>query len=297
MEITIVVLVFVILMLISYLFMQKKEIRRLAQSLKTILETDTNHLLHVETSDKDVKALSKEINDLVKYIKTKEVIISQKNEALKKGITNITHDFRTPLTSSLGYIDLVLHDNITKEEKQKDLKIIQARLLRLSELINNFFEYSKTISNKEKQNLTSINVIDLLEERIIFFYEDFHNQNRKIELDKPNEKIMMLSNRNMLSRIFDNLIGNAFKHSNKDLKIQVVQDQTIKIIFRNKIDNYDLDVDRIFDEFYISDISRTKGNTGLGLAIVKDFTELLDGRVVANIKEDILNIEIVFKSI
>lgn len=73
----------------------------------------------------------------------------------------------------------------------------------------------------------------------------------------------MVSNKEMLMRIFDNLIGNAYKHSKSNLEITIKKNKKIKINFSNKLDNYNLDITHIFDEFYIMDISRTKGNTGL----------------------------------
>ena len=64
-------------------------------------------------------------------------------------IRNISHDLRTPLTSSLGYVNLMLDCDIPEKEKIKNLKIVEERLKRLSELIDSFFEFSKIISNDE----------------------------------------------------------------------------------------------------------------------------------------------------
>ena len=68
-----------------------------------------------------------------------------------------------------------------------------------------------------------------------------------------------------------------------------------EISFSNQVLSNDLDISQIFDEFYTTDISRTKGNTGLGLAIVKSFTVLLGGKIEAFLKEDFLYIIIKFK--
>lgn len=63
-----------------------------------------------------------------------------------KMMTNISHDLRTPLTSALGYIDIILKSDLSEEEKKRDLITIEKRLRRLEELINSFFEFSKIIS-------------------------------------------------------------------------------------------------------------------------------------------------------
>ena len=76
----------------------------------------------------------------------------------------------------------------------------------------------------------------------------------------------------MLFRSFDNIIINAYKHSTSNLKVQTkIQENKITIKFTNKLEDSNLDISAIFDEFYTSDISRTKENTGLGLAIAKEF--------------------------
>ena len=99
----------------------------------------------------------------------------------------------------------------------------------------------------------------------------------------------------MLLRILDNLIRNAYKHSDGDLRIEVHQDDTkIEIYFVNNLLYNDLNVDRMFDEFYTVDISRTKGNTGLGLAIAKEFVMQLKGNIKAEKRKKEINIVIEF---
>ena len=96
----------------------------------------------------------------------------------------------------------------------------------------------------------------------------------------------------MLLRIFDNLIGNALKHGIGDLTIRLEKSDAIKISFSNGVLDENIDTVHIFDEFYTKDISRTGGSTGLGLAIAKEFTELLGGRIAAEVIREQLVISI-----
>ncbi len=98
----------------------------------------------------------------------------------------------------------------------------------------------------------------------------------------------------MLMRIFDNLISNALKHGNCDLKINVKSTENLHITFTNEYSSADMNIEHIFDEFYTTDISRTKGNTGLGLAISKQFTELLGGNIQANLNGNSFILTITF---
>lgn len=140
-----------------------------------------------------------------------------------------------------------------------------------------------------------INLNEVLGNCIANYYEDFKKANRKIILTyNLNNKIIVNANQELLTRIFDNLIGNAYKHSISDLEIEIVQENRIKITFINELQYRELDTNKIFEEFYTVDISRTKGNTGLGLAIAKEFTESLKGKIYANKKNNKLIITIEF---
>ncbi len=295
MEIILVILVIIILFLVCYLFFMKMELRRIKKELDLVLSRKTNGLVHTEFTSKEIHDLVECINTHLTEIKSKESKLERKNANFVKMIRNISHDLRTPLTSSLGYVSLMLESDVTEQEKIKNLKIVEERLKRLSELIDSFFEFSKIISNDQIIELDEINLVAVIEKAISNHYEDFSKDNRMIAFKTNKRKIKIKSNEVMLIRVFDNLIRNAYKHSNGNLDIEINQtDEKVKIKFINDLLYKDLDVDRVFDEFYTVDISRTKGNTGLGLAIAKEFVEQLNGKIKADKKNNKLIITIIF---
>lgn len=295
MEIILVILVIIILFLVCYLFFMKKELRRIKKELDLVLSRKTNGLVHTEFSSKEIHDLVECINTHLTEVKSKESKLERKNADFVKMIRNISHDLRTPLTSSLGYVSLMLESDISEQEKIKNLKIVEERLLRLSELIDSFFEFSKILSNNQVIELDEINLVAVIEKAISNHYEDFSKDNRIINFKASQRKVNIKSNELMLTRVFDNLIRNAYKHSNGNLDIEVNKNNDkIKIKFINDLLYNDLDVERIFDEFYTVDISRTKGNTGLGLAIAKEFVEQLKGEINAEKKSNKLIITITF---
>ena len=295
MEIILVILVIIILFLVCYLFFMKMELRRIKKELDLVLSRKTNGLIHTEFTSKEIHDLVECINTHLTEIKSKESKLERKNANFVKMIRNISHDLRTPLTSSLGYVSLMLESDITEQEKIKNLKIVEERLKRLSELIDSFFEFSKILSNDQIIELDEINLVAVIEKAISNHYEDFSKDNRMIDFKTNKRKIKIKSNEVMLVRVFDNLIRNAYKHSNGNLDIEINQtNDKVKIKFINDLLYNDLDVDRIFDEFYTVDISRTKGNTGLGLAIAKEFVEQLNGKIKADKKNNKLIITIAF---
>lgn len=281
MNFVIIFLVIIIFILIIYLFLLKKEIVKITTELKEIKNEDTNLTIHSNISSNELAYLINEINSLLVSIRDKEILLERKNSNVRKMMTNISHDLRTPLTSAIGYIDIVLNEDLSEEEKKKSLKIIKNRLKKLEELINSFFEFSKIMSKDKKPDLESVNIVSLLEECIANYYDDYSRENRKILFENSILKLNILSNNKMLTRVFDNLISNAYKHSSSNLIIKLTKKEILEISFENDLNYDELDVERIFDEFYTIDISRTKQNTGLGLAIAKEFCEMLGWNIYA----------------
>lgn len=290
----IIILIFIIIILISYLFLVLRDLKRIKKELIFFRNTNSNTLIHKKISSKSIDELINEVNNLLKESRKEKLIYERKNRRLKKMIRNISHDLKTPLTSALGYINILNNSNNNCNNSMKELKIIEKRLYRLDELIKSFFSFSKSISNEGNIKFDSINLISVLEEAISHYYDDYNSKKRKIIFNKSVRKYMFMANYDMLIRIFENLISNAFIHSKDNLEINLKVEDKLVITFINKLVDKDLDVDHILDEFYTYDISRTKGNTGLGLCIAKEFTEKLGGIIKAEKKGDKLSIIIEF---
>lgn len=291
MEWIIIVLVIINIFLVLYFFCIKKEINRITKEIRTIHNTSSNTLLHTEKASYLFLEEIEEINALLIENRLDKIQYEKKKENLKNMMINISHDLRTPLTSALGYMDMILYSNLIEEEKIKELNIVFERLKRLEELIETFFVLSKM---EDDIMLENVNIIGVLEQSIAHYYEDYKKEKREIILFNKCPKIIISSNRDMLSRIFDNLISNAFKYSSGNLEIKLEEKEQIVITFTNELLNSELEIDKIFDRFYTVDVSRTSGNTGLGLAIVKEFTEQLNGNVSAQIKDKKLEIVLIF---
>lgn len=274
--------------------MQKREEKDIKRQIAELKSADTNQKIHAAFGLVDA-GLMNEINTLFDELQKNRIHFKRRNHEIEQMMANISHDIRTPLTSALGYIDMIGNSNMSEEEKKETLAIVEKRLIRLKELIDAFFEFSKTISGETKPEISEMNMVSVLEESISHYYDDYVSRNRRIDLHCSSHKMMICTNRNMMMRIFDNLIINALKHGDGDLLIEVVSGENIEISFTNKIYDEDLDVIHIFDEFYTTDISRTKGNTGLGLAIVKQFAQMLDWSVNAEKKNNVLTINLIYE--
>ncbi|MBO5448820.1 MAG: HAMP domain-containing histidine kinase [Ruminococcus sp.] len=277
------------------LFLHRREIRSISSQLRNISLQDSNELIHSESGVSD--ELINSINSLIKESRSAGTAYQRKAHDLEQMMINISHDLRTPLASAMGYINIITTSDLPREEKDREIQIVEQRLIRLEELINSFFEFSKTISGGQKPELSRLNLAEILQGSIVHYYDDYCSDNREISLDCPYMRIPVISNRNMLTRIFDNLIGNAYKHGYGTLSVKTKKsknDEMISIRFENEAADPDIDAERVFDEFYTTDISRTKGNTGLGLAIAKQFTQMLGGDISAEYDKGIFSVTVSF---
>ncbi len=276
--------------LLSLFLLSQREQRKMAEEIHEISKEQSNRLLH-RTSGLVSGRLIEEINEVLREIRNGEIWLKRRQGEVNLMMTNISHDLRTPLTSALGYMDMVMHSQMPEEEKTALLQMIERRLQRLNELVDSFFEFSKVIAGNEAPQMEELNLVSVLEEAISHYYDDYCDCNRTIAFHCPENRIMVCSNKNMLLRILDNLIGNALKHGRGEMEI-TVEKEPLKLIFSNELLDKDVDISRIFEEFYTTDISRTKGNTGLGLAIAKQFTELLGGTIQAKTENGVIYFEI-----
>ena len=288
------ILIILAAVLLAVCILQNIEMKNIAGQLKKIGNEDTNSL--VKSSYGTADKLIVQINFLLREIQSAKAEYSRKQHALDQMITNISHDLRTPLTSALGYIDLVKDPLTQREEKLRELEIIRKRLLRLEELINSFFELSKIISMNEPPETENQNIISILERSAANYYDDYCAAEKAVQLSGADKKIFVVTNENMLMRIFDNIIGNALKHGSGDLLITVGENEDkAEIIFENPTENQPIDTERIFDEFYTTELSRTKGGNGLGLAIAKQFALILGAEISAEYEGGIFRIKFAVK--
>ncbi len=278
------------ILLILKLIIMKKEIKNIGLSLSSILKSDTNNLITIDTNEKTLKELVITLNNNLKTLRKLELEYKNGNQELKQSITNISHDLRTPLTAIRGYLDLLDNNNLT--DKQIDyLKIIDNKVKDLTELTEQLFDFSKSIDIEKEIKKEKILINDILEETIVSFYGIFkeHNITPKIEICE--KKVIRLLNKNLLKRIFENVISNAIKYSKSDFNIRMYNDGTIE--FSNKTSMMDsISLKKIFNRYYT--VQSGKKSTGIGLSIAKQLVDLSNGSIEANYKNNSLIIRIKF---
>ena len=274
-------------------------IRKLRRSIQQVTSGNYGVQCEVEYDD-ELGSLAANINVLSKTLLAKEkeseklkekeraALDIERNAERQKNelITNVAHDLRTPLTTIVGYLELIKDDTaLSKEDVHKYSGIAYEKSIRLQEMMDDLFEFTKLDNADIKLNKSMINLSGLIMQMTDEFYPSFKDCNITPIVDLPEENIYVQGDGQLLARVFDNLISNALKYGyhNTDLKIEVSGDEkyaTVKVINHGDTIAPE-DIPLLFNKFFRTDSSRNSktGGTGLGLAITKNIVDLHHGNI------------------
>lgn len=204
-------------------------------------------------------------------------------------ITNVAHDLRTPLTSIIGYIDIVnTRKDLSDEQKEEYLKITWEKARKLEGLINELFSFTKVSYGGMPMNLASIDLIKLLEQEVDELYPYFEENSLNCIFEPDVDRCMIMADGERLVRVFDNLLGNAIRYG-KDGKIIRIRTKTDAGSIKVQTINYGSVIPQesipfLFEKFYKVDTARQSSDkgTGLGLAIAKSIVESHGGQITVS---------------
>lgn len=281
----------VTLMISCFLLFTNKKMQYF-EEIHTVLESiskgNLDSKIPVKSSD-ELSQLALTVNDMT--CRLKELIEEEKRWEKTKNdlITNVSHDLRTPLTSILGYMELIVNEKYSDEEKLKRYATIAyTKCKGLKTLVDDLFEYSKLNSTGVKVNRIRVNLAELLEQVILGFFPVLKEVDMEYRFSFQGEKISVYGDPVLLARGFDNLVSNAINYGKAgkylDIELQRVNHEAVVrfINYGNPVPKEDLPL--LFERFYKVDKSRSQYNngSGIGLAIVKSIVELHQGTVEAD---------------
>ncbi len=284
------ILIAIIIALLVKIHILQKSVKEIEIAFADRLVTDTNVLIDISSSDKNVRRLANTINGQLRKLRTERRRFQQGDLELKNAVTNISHDLRTPLTALSGYLEL-LEQEEKSESVNRYIEIIKDRVDILTQLSEELFKYSVIISTKDNITKEQVIINTVLEESIAAFYTVLTERNIVPEIQVSETKVVRMLDRSALSRVFSNLISNVIKYSDGDLKI--VLSENGEIAFSNMASGLDeIQVGRLFDRFYTVEAARK--STGLGLTISKTLVEQMKGTISAIYENNRLSIHICF---
>ena len=263
--------------------------------MREIAEGDLNITLDVEGDD-EFADMAENLNNMVEELRQLMDRERESERTKNELITNVAHDLRTPLTSIIGYLELLSGPVKLNEEMQKKyLDITYKKSKRLQKLIEDLFGFTKLNYGKISMKVSKVDIVKLLSQMLEEFYPNFMEKNLAYELQSNVTAKVITADGNLLARLFDNLIGNAIKYMRAEepsfisMRIKDVGDSIQVEIEDNGKGISNKDLPYIFDRFYRADASRNSaaGGSGIGLSIVKKIIEDHGGKIWATSKENV----------
>lgn len=284
------VFVLVFLMLVNR---KVKYIKYSSLMVKDIADGNLGATIRIKGQD-ELAELGKSINAMSKELKKKFENERQMEKAKNELITNVSHDLRTPLTSIIGYVDLLKRKEYKSEEEFGEyIDIISSKAQGLEKLLNELFEYTKLTTPGVNINKKEIDLGGLLGQLTGEYIPIFGKEGLTLKKDIPEQDIMVSIDIEKMVRVFDNILINAKNYSLKpsDIWVKLCKQNKLAVIsISNQTDQPPVEnLDMLFEKLYRGDASRTENDgSGLGLAIAKKIVELHGGKIWAEYKEGFL---------
>ncbi len=240
--------------------------------------------------------LAGNINTLKYGVKTSRKEQAKSERLKTELITNVSHDLRTPLTSIITYTELLKKPDLSEEDRQSYVQIIDRKSKRLKVLIDDLFEASKMASGSIELSKERVDLVQLLQQTLAEHNEAITESTLQFRVSNPDKPVYAVVDGQKLWRVFDNLIGNILKYSLENTRVYIslksLPGQAV-IVFKN-VTKYELgeDIEELFERFKRGDTSRHTEGSGLGLAIAKSIVDLHNGNLDIEVDGDLFKITI-----
>lgn len=295
---------FIIFILITiiffYIFTRKLiyQINDINRNISLITKGNFHIAIPVTTNDEigqianNINIMSCKIDELIKK--------DHENERIKNDmISNVSHDLRTPLTSIIGYVEIMQKVGCKdKEICDNCIDIIVKKCDELRNLLDDLLEYTSINFKGLNLKKETISIKDVIDQIVIGFIPTFEKYEMSFDIKAPNEKVFITGDIRLIVRLFENIINNSIFYGKDGKKVNIeitMLDNlvSVKIInYGNKIPTEDQAY--IFERFYRGEKSRNvnTGGRGIGLAIAKSITDAHKGniKVISNDTETIFEV-------
>lgn len=250
----IVVLIILLTIMLLTLLHYRREIVRLTRQLD-IIEDGSRIELSASVRSKEFMALYQKLETLLETFRASRFQYERSQKQLKKTISNLAHDIRTPLTSAAGYLQM-LEECRDMDTQKRYISIVQSRLDELKEMLEELFLYTKLTNEDFVLECSPTPVFPVLCDAMVGLYHVFDEQGAEPEIQFEDESLLVLASPESLGRIFRNLINNALLHGAGGLCVVQKGD---RITFSNPVENPSaIDPDQMFERFYKADSSRKR---------------------------------------
>lgn len=287
------VLTVIIVILLGIIYIQyqnrinrSKQLQRLCSDIERLSSQGTREKLLLLTDDRELQSLLMEINRMMELHQETFTNYAKMEMSMKKMVSNISHDLKTPLTVVLGYIEMLhLDPNMQADERQRLLDKVYAKTKETLALIHDFFDLAKLESGDKDIPMTRLHMNEQCSTTILEYYDLLTDQGFDVRIEIPEHSIYGFGNDEALHRVLNNLISNAISYGRygKVLGLTLREDESsvyIDVWDRGKGIEA-MHVDHVFERMYTLEDSRNKSyqGSGLGLTITKRLVDSMGGSI------------------
>lgn len=256
------------------------------KKLGSIIDLETRERILLQTDDKHIQSLLVQINRLLDN--NQETIADYKKieHSMRKMLSNISHDLKTPLTVILGYTEMMHHDKkLTKDKREQYVQTIHLKMEEVLVLINRFFDLVKLESGDKEISCSRIELCELSRKIILEYNEILIHKAFDVSIDIPEKELYVWGNEEALESVLHNLISNAIQYGadGKMLRFRIrATNNRVYVEVSDKGKGIsELHRNRVFERMYTLEDSRNSQyqGSGLGLTITKRFIEQMEGTI------------------
>jgi len=216
-------------------------------------------------------------------------------------ITNVAHDIATPLTSIIGYVELLEQEDNLSSEARDYIEVLKNKSERLKNIVSDLFDLSKSTSDKNDLVTEKLDLVELINQTLAEMEDRIVKSALEIKKKLPDFSVYINADGNKIYRVFQNVIDNALKYSLSGTPISIVLNaNSKKVSFEiQNTSSYEMNFteEDILERFVRGDSSRTEEGTGLGLSIAETFTKAYGGDFKVIIDGDQFRVIVEFKRI
>ncbi len=251
-----------------------RPILKINDAAKKVATGDFSVRLEERSISKEIREIAENFNVMVRELSNTETLRDD-------FVSNVSHEFKTPLSAIEGYATLLQDDTLSREEEEKYIRYILENTGRLTKLTQNILSLSR-LENQEIVLQKERFLLDEQIRRVLLSYESRWEE-KNLAIDLNLESIMFYGNQSLLAQVWSNLIDNAIKFSNQDgilsIDCQSIDKNIVVTVRDNGIGMEDEVKKHAFDKFYQGERSHNVKGNGLGLALVKRIVTLCGGTV------------------
>ncbi|MBQ4088295.1 MAG: HAMP domain-containing protein [Clostridia bacterium] len=258
---------------------QSRPVKQISVAVKQFAEGDLTSRVQLDCGG-ELQTLGDSINDMAQAL-------SELEDSRRSFVANVSHELRSPLTSMRGYVEGMLDGTIPEEEYGKYLSVVRDETRRLTTLVNDLLNLSRIESGKFPMNKVGYDICEQLRRILIGFEGRIDERCSDVQVNMPEEQLMVMADPDRINQVISNLIDNALKFMPEEggvlgLVISREGEKVHVSVSDNGTGIPEEDIGHVFDRFYKADKAHTSGmGTGLGLAIAKSILDQHGGRITA----------------